>query len=132
MKTELPETLTSVGFIGGGNMGFALARAVFARFPELTIHVCDPKPQRTALFRRELPRTEVNAGTRGGETDRGVGTMTVLERDQEQARMCRLKESLFKRFLLTEGKIDQIVASVRDVKRLADPVGKTLFERELD
>jgi len=54
VKIELPETLTSVGFIGGANMGFALARAVFARFPELTIHVCDPKPQRTALFRREL------------------------------------------------------------------------------
>jgi glutamate-5-semialdehyde dehydrogenase len=53
-------------------------------------------------------------------------------KDQEQARKTDLNESLFKRLVLTDGKIDQIVASVRDVERLEDPVGKVLFARELD
>jgi glutamate-5-semialdehyde dehydrogenase len=54
------------------------------------------------------------------------------EKDQEQAHQTGLKESLFKRLVLTDAKIDQIVASVRDVERLEDPVGKTLLSRELD
>jgi len=54
------------------------------------------------------------------------------QKDQEEAKRTGLKESLFKRLVLTEAKIDQIVASVRDVGRLADPVGKTLLARELD
>lgn len=53
-------------------------------------------------------------------------------KDQEQAKKNGLKESLFKRLVLTDKKIDQIVASVRDVQRLADPVGRTLLARELD
>jgi len=53
-------------------------------------------------------------------------------KDQEEARKTGLKDSLFKRLVLTDQKIDQIVASVRDVERLEDPVGKTLFVRELD
>jgi glutamate-5-semialdehyde dehydrogenase len=53
-------------------------------------------------------------------------------RDQEQARKTGLKETLFKRLVLTDKKIDQIVESVQDVQRLEDPVGKTLLARELD
>jgi glutamate-5-semialdehyde dehydrogenase len=53
-------------------------------------------------------------------------------KDQEQAEKTGLKDSLFKRLVLNDKKIDQIVESVRDVQRLADPVGKTLLARELD
>jgi glutamate-5-semialdehyde dehydrogenase len=53
-------------------------------------------------------------------------------KDQEQARKTGLKDSLLKRLVLTDQKIDQIVESVRDVERLDDPVGKTLLARELD
>jgi len=65
------------------------------------------------------------------DRDRG----RILEenrKDQEQARKTGLKDSLFKRLVLTDQKIDQIVESVRDVARLEDPVGKTLLARELD
>jgi glutamate-5-semialdehyde dehydrogenase len=53
-------------------------------------------------------------------------------KDQERARAAGLKDSLFKRLVLTDGKIEQIVASVRDVKRLPDPVGIRKLARELD
>jgi glutamate-5-semialdehyde dehydrogenase len=53
-------------------------------------------------------------------------------KDQELARGSGLKESLFKRLVLTDNKIDQIVDSVRDVRSLEDPVGKSLLARELD
>lgn len=53
-------------------------------------------------------------------------------KDQDQARKNGLNDSLFKRLVLTDQKIDQIVESVRDVARLDDPVGKTLLVRELD
>jgi glutamate-5-semialdehyde dehydrogenase len=53
-------------------------------------------------------------------------------KDQEQAGKTGLKDSLFKRLVLADQKIDQIVESVRDVARLDDPVGKTLLVRELD
>ena len=59
----------------------------------------------------------------------------VLEenrKDQEQAQKIGLKDSLFKRLVLTDAKIDQIVASVRDLLRLEDPVGKRRLARELD
>ncbi len=53
-------------------------------------------------------------------------------RDQEQARKSGLKDSLFKRLVLTDQKIDRIVESVRDVERLEDPAGRILWIRELD
>lgn len=65
--------------------------------------------------------------------DRNRGRILEENRkDQEQARKTGLKDSLFKRLVLTDQKIDQIVESVRDVARLEDPVGKTLLARELD
>jgi glutamate-5-semialdehyde dehydrogenase len=53
-------------------------------------------------------------------------------KDQERARRAKLKDALFKRLLLDEKKVAQIVASVREVIRLPDPVGRRLLERELD
>lgn len=47
--------MRSVGFIGGGNMGLALARAIRARYPRRAIHVCELRPERRALFLREIP-----------------------------------------------------------------------------
>jgi pyrroline-5-carboxylate reductase len=52
------ETLKDIGFVGGGNMGFALAKAISGRFPEATIHVCDLRRERVELFQRELPRVQ--------------------------------------------------------------------------
>jgi len=37
-------------------MGFALAKAIFARFSDLQIFVCDLRKERIALFEEELPR----------------------------------------------------------------------------
>jgi pyrroline-5-carboxylate reductase len=53
--------MKSIGFIGGGNMGFALAKAASARFPSAEIHVIDKKPERVELFRRELPNVRPGA-----------------------------------------------------------------------
>jgi len=53
-------------------------------------------------------------------------------KDQQEARRQGLGEALFKRLLLSEDKIAQMVASVRDVIRLPDPVGRRLQARELD
>jgi pyrroline-5-carboxylate reductase len=54
--------MKSIGFIGAGNMGHALARAAAARFPGLAIHVLDTKPERMELFRREFPDVRVASG----------------------------------------------------------------------
>jgi pyrroline-5-carboxylate reductase len=51
--------MKNVGFIGGGNMGFALAKAISGRFPESAIHVCDIRAERTSLFEKELPVVQV-------------------------------------------------------------------------
>ena len=51
--------MKKVGFIGGGNMGFALAKAISARFSDLQIFVCDLRKERIALFEEELPRVRV-------------------------------------------------------------------------
>jgi pyrroline-5-carboxylate reductase len=51
-----------IGFIGGGNMGFALAKAISGRYPDARIHVCDLRRERVELFGRELPRVQAVAG----------------------------------------------------------------------
>jgi pyrroline-5-carboxylate reductase len=51
-----------VGFIGGGNMGFALAKAISAQFSDTQIFVFDPRKERIALFERELPRVRAGSG----------------------------------------------------------------------
>ena len=42
-------------------MGFALAKAVCSRFPDVTIHVCDVRSERVALFERDMPRVRPHA-----------------------------------------------------------------------
>lgn len=54
--------MKNIGFIGGGNMGFALAKAVSGRFPGSTIHVCDLRAERTALFRKGFPTVQIAPG----------------------------------------------------------------------
>ena len=56
--------MKSIGFIGAGNMGFALAKAAAARFPGITIHVIDTKQERVELFRRELPNVQAGVSPR--------------------------------------------------------------------
>lgn len=55
------EPVKKVGFIGGGNMGFALAKAISARFADIQIFVCDLRKERIALFEQELPGVQVGA-----------------------------------------------------------------------
>ena len=53
-------------------------------------------------------------------------------KDEEQASKTGLKDALLKRLVLTDRKIDEITASVRDLVRLDDPVGRRRLARELD
>jgi pyrroline-5-carboxylate reductase len=46
-------------------MGFALAKAICRRFPDVTIHVCDVRRERVELFERELPRVRAAADIPG-------------------------------------------------------------------
>jgi pyrroline-5-carboxylate reductase len=64
--------MKSIGFIGAGNMGFALAKAAAARFPGVEIHVIDTKAERVELFRREL------ANVRAGSSAAGVAAAAQL------------------------------------------------------
>ncbi len=73
--------MKSVGFIGGGNMGFALAKAISGRFPEATIHVCDVRSERVALFEQELPRVQVAAGP--GEVAEAAEVVFVAVKPQD-------------------------------------------------
>jgi pyrroline-5-carboxylate reductase len=57
--------MESIGFIGAGNMGFALAKGIIRTFPDTVVHVADPKPERIELFRRELNRVRVHPEARG-------------------------------------------------------------------
>jgi pyrroline-5-carboxylate reductase len=57
--------MKSIGFIGAGNMGLALARGVARRFPETSFHVVDRKPERIELFRRELRDVRVHPDAGG-------------------------------------------------------------------
>ncbi len=53
-----------IGFVGGGNMGFALAKTITDRFPGVTIYVCDVCRDRLALFEQELPGVQAVEGPR--------------------------------------------------------------------
>ncbi|HEB11195.1 MAG TPA: glutamate-5-semialdehyde dehydrogenase [Spirochaetales bacterium] len=53
-------------------------------------------------------------------------------KDLKQAEMSKLTESLYKRLILNDRKIDQLVAGIEGVIRLPDPVGRVQLERELD
>lgn len=53
-------------------------------------------------------------------------------KDLKQAEKGELTESLYKRLILDNRKIDQLVAGIEGVIGLPDPVGRVLLERELD
>lgn len=57
--------MRSVGFIGAGNMGFALAKGLARRFPGIIIHVADRNPERIELFRRELAGVRAHTNAAG-------------------------------------------------------------------
>jgi pyrroline-5-carboxylate reductase len=46
--------MNSVGFIGGGNMGLALAEAIARHFPKIQLSVYDIRPERGEAFRAKL------------------------------------------------------------------------------
>jgi pyrroline-5-carboxylate reductase len=87
--------MKSIGFIGAGNMGFALAKAAAARFPGITLQVVDVKPERVELFRRELPNVR-SGGSELGEC-RGLlvsiaagVTLARMEQALPRARLVRV------------------------------------------
>jgi len=53
-----------IGIVGGGNMGFALAKTITDRFPGVTIYVYDVSRDRLALFEQELPDVQSVEGPR--------------------------------------------------------------------
>jgi len=53
-------------------------------------------------------------------------------KDLKQAKKGKLTESLYKRLILNDRKIDQLVAGIEGVIGLPDPVGRVQLERELD
>jgi pyrroline-5-carboxylate reductase len=78
---EQSGAVKGIGFIGGGNMGFALAKAVSGRFPEAVIHVCDLRAERVELFEKELPR--VRAAADPGELAGAAEVIFVAVKPQD-------------------------------------------------
>ena len=75
--------MESIGFIGAGNMGFALAKGLARRFPGMSIHVADRNPQRIELFRRELGRVQAHATASG--VAEAAGTVFLAVKSQDYA-----------------------------------------------
>jgi pyrroline-5-carboxylate reductase len=75
--------MESVGFIGAGNMGFALAKGLARRFPDIIIHVTDRKPERIEFFRRELGHVHVHATASG--VAEAAGTVFLAAKPQDYA-----------------------------------------------
>jgi len=62
-------------------MGFALAKAISGRFPEATIHVCDVRSERAALFEQELSQVQAEAGA--GEVAGAAEVVFVAVKPQD-------------------------------------------------
>jgi pyrroline-5-carboxylate reductase len=75
--------VSSVGFIGAGNIGFAMARAVASRFPGLAIHVYDPRSERLALLRKEIRTARTAAGVPETAAAAEVLFLAVKPQDME-------------------------------------------------
>jgi pyrroline-5-carboxylate reductase len=73
--------MESAGFIGGGNMGFALARAVAARFPQAPIWVRDVRPERVELFLQQLPGAREAASSAALASEAEVVVLAVKPQD---------------------------------------------------
>jgi pyrroline-5-carboxylate reductase len=73
--------MKSIGFIGAGNMGFALAKAAAASFPSAEIHVIDPNVERLELFRRELPNVRAGSSPAQVAADAQLAVLAVKPQD---------------------------------------------------
>jgi pyrroline-5-carboxylate reductase len=82
-STKFGPDMESIGFIGAGNMGFALAKGLARRFPGMSIHVADRNPQRIELFRRELGRVQAHATASG--VAEAAGTVFLAVKSQDYA-----------------------------------------------
>lgn len=56
--------VNSIGIVGGGNMGFALAKTITDSFPGVSLYVCDVSADRLALFGKQLPHVQPAEGPR--------------------------------------------------------------------
>jgi pyrroline-5-carboxylate reductase len=100
-------------------MGFALAKAVSARFPEVTIYVCDPRSERVALFERELPRVHVAANP--GEVAEAAEAIYIAVKPQDI-------QSVLDSIRDTEGLVISIAAGV-PVRRLEETLTRARVVR---
>ncbi len=73
--------MKSIGFIGGGNMGFALAKAAAARFPDVELQVIDLRAERVELFRRELPGARAGRSAARVAADSQLAVLAVKPQD---------------------------------------------------
>jgi pyrroline-5-carboxylate reductase len=73
--------MKSIGFIGAGNMGFALAKAAAARFPTVEIHVIDTKPERVDLFLRGLPNARAGSSAAQVAAEAQLTVLAVKPQD---------------------------------------------------
>jgi len=100
-------------------MGFALARAVASRFPALAIHVYDLRPERVALFRKEIRAARAAAGA--PETAAAAEVLFLAVKPQDmQAVLERIEET------------DRLVVSIAagiTIQRLERTLGKARVVR---
>lgn len=69
--------MKSVGFIGAGNMARALAHAIAARFPDITIHASDVRSDALDRFQVEVPASVGHASNADVATESDVVFVAV-------------------------------------------------------
>ncbi len=69
--------VNSIGIVGGGNMGFALAKTITDSFPGVSLYVCDVSADRLALFGKQLPHVQPAEGPRQLAEDSEVVFLSV-------------------------------------------------------
>lgn len=65
-------------------------------------------------------------------TEKQNEVLAANQKDLDKAKSENISQVMFKRLVLTEDKIDGMIASLKDVANLADPVGHISVKRELD
>lgn len=56
--------IKNIGFIGAGNMAYALAQAIIEQESEVQVNVFDIRPERMDLFTGDFPRVKLKKGNR--------------------------------------------------------------------
>lgn len=69
--------MKAVGFIGAGNMARALARAIVAGYPNITIHAFDVSEEAVERIQREIPGTVVHDSNAAVAADSDVVFVAV-------------------------------------------------------